>query len=96
MALIKEAEELLGDRSLSVETRNKILAVILDSEHWKANHKNMVDRCALLSQRPDMLVDRIPAYREMIRLQETVAKLTKHNTNMQIELNERMSNDLKT
>ncbi len=77
MALIPEAEELLGNRSLSQEVRGKILKVILDSEHWKANHKNMTDRCALLSQRPDVPVDRIPVYREMIRLQDRVQQLEK-------------------
>lgn len=75
MALIKEAEELLGDRSLPQETKAKVLVVIQDSEHWKSNHADMVNRCALLSQRPDVPVDRIPAYREMIRLQERVKEL---------------------
>ncbi len=70
MALIREAEELLGDHDISRETKVKILSVIKDSEHWKANHADMVSRCALLSQRPDVPVDRIPAYRELIRLQE--------------------------
>jgi hypothetical protein len=38
--------------------------------HWKANHAHMAARCALLSQRPDLPVDRLPAYRELVRLQE--------------------------
>lgn len=37
--------------------------------HWKANHADIVKRKALLEQRPDLPVDRIPAYREMERLQ---------------------------
>lgn len=28
---------------------------------WKSNHADMVRRCAYLSQRPDLPVDRIPA-----------------------------------
>jgi hypothetical protein len=83
MALIREAEELLGNRDLSQEVRNKILKVIQDSEHWKANHKDMVSRCALLSQRPDVPVDRIPAYRELIHLQEENRALRHMNHKLQ-------------
>lgn len=46
-----------------------VLALIAEVEHWKANHADMVARKALLEQRPDLPVDRIPAYREMERLQ---------------------------
>jgi hypothetical protein len=38
-------------------------------KHWKSNHDNMVSKAALLSQRPDLPVDRIPAVRELDRLQ---------------------------
>lgn len=38
--------------------------------HWRANHGDMVRRAALLSQRPDLPVDRLPAYHEMKRLQQ--------------------------
>ena len=54
--------------------------------HWKSNHADMVSRCALLSQREDLPVDRIPAYNEMVRLQEQVGILTKtikHMSNQQ-------------
>lgn len=44
--------------------------------HWKANHSDMAMRNAILSQRPDLPVDRIPAYMELMRLQERVAQLT--------------------
>ena len=43
--------------------------------HWKANHQNLVMRNALLEQRPDLPIDRIPAYKELIRLQNQNAKL---------------------
>ena len=36
-----------------------------ERDHWKANHGNMVEKCAFLSQRPDLPVDRIPAYKEL-------------------------------
>lgn len=41
--------------------------------HWRANHADQVTRCALLRQREDLPVDRIPAYAELVRLQEVVA-----------------------
>lgn len=44
---------------------------------WKNNHDNAVKRCALLRERPDLPVDRIPAYQEMIKLQNDVECLTK-------------------
>ncbi len=31
--------------------------------HWRSNHANMVARCAYLQQRPDLPVDRIPAFK---------------------------------
>lgn len=44
-------------------------------KHWKSNHDEFVRRCALLRERPDLPVDRIPAYQELIRLQELVRSL---------------------
>jgi hypothetical protein len=32
--------------------------------HWKANHADMVKRCEFLSQRPDLPVERIHAYKD--------------------------------
>jgi hypothetical protein len=46
------------------------------SRHWKANHDNMVTKAAFLSQRPDLPVDRIPAYQELIQLRALIAQLT--------------------
>lgn len=43
-----------------------------ERDHWKANHADIVNRAALLSQRDDLPVDRLPAYREMERLQKEV------------------------
>lgn len=43
------------------------------SAHWRKNHDNMVAKAAMLSQRPDLPVDRIPAYLELERLQEQLA-----------------------
>lgn len=38
------------------------------AEHWKSNHDDLVKRCALLREREDLPVDRIPAYNELVRL----------------------------
>lgn len=43
-----------------------------ERDHWKANHADMVKRAALLSQRDDLPVDRLPAYRELEALQKLV------------------------
>lgn len=61
-----------------------------DAAHWRANHAHMVARCAYLHQRPDLPVDRIPAFeahvnqinllRAMFDLSEAVrAKLLEEN-----------------
>lgn len=42
--------------------------------HWKVNHDQMAARCAILRERDDLPVDRLPAYRELMRLQSAVAQ----------------------
>jgi len=42
---------------------------------WKAAHADMVKRNALLREREDLPVDRIPAHAELVRLQEENATL---------------------
>lgn len=41
-------------------------------QRWKSAHNNMRTRCALLRQRPDLPVDRIPAYDHLIYLETAV------------------------
>ncbi|UJD88828.1 hypothetical protein FS594_08500 [Rahnella aquatilis] len=41
----------------------------------KSAHGNMVTRCALLRQRTDLPVDRIPAYNSLVKAQEEIAAL---------------------
>jgi DNA repair exonuclease SbcCD ATPase subunit len=65
-ALSREAK----DYNELVDELSKVQA---DRDHWKANHDQMVARKALLEQRPDLPVDRIPAYKEMERLQSELA-----------------------
>ena len=44
-------------------------------KHWKSNHADVVQRLAIATQRPDLPVDRIPAIKELERLQDRVAEL---------------------
>jgi hypothetical protein len=41
--------------------------------HVQASHADLVARCALLRERPDLPADRVPAYRELLRLQGELA-----------------------
>lgn len=41
-----------------------------EREHLRANHADLVARNALLRERPDLPVDRLPAHDELVRLQE--------------------------
>lgn len=54
------------DEKIEVAIRAEALEA--DRNHWKANHDNMVQRNAVLSQRPDLPVDRLPAIREYERM----------------------------
>ena len=44
-------------------------------EQLKANNKNLIDRNALLRERHDLPVDRIPAHKKLIELEEKYDKL---------------------
>lgn len=41
-------------------------------KHWKSNHDNRVEAARLLIERHDLPIDRIPAYKHYLRLQEDV------------------------
>ncbi|QLK60841.1 hypothetical protein GE278_08735 [Enterobacteriaceae bacterium Kacie_13] len=41
----------------------------------KSAHGNMVSRCALLRQRTDLPVDRVPAYNALVKAQEEIAAM---------------------
>ncbi|MES2730012.1 MAG: hypothetical protein V4621_07980 [Pseudomonadota bacterium] len=61
-----DAQEVLSAINWAIEK------LIAERDHWKANHADMVKRAGLLSQRDDLPVDRLPAYREMEALQRAV------------------------
>lgn len=51
-----------------------------ERDQWKAQHADMVKRCALLRERDDLPVDRIPAYEELVRLQAIAAQVVSKET----------------
>jgi len=51
-----------------IEATIRAEAAEADRNHWKANHDNMAQRNSVLSQRPDLPVDRLPAIREYERM----------------------------
>ena len=67
----------------SKELQDRIAAASIKKEndvhgslkHWKSNHAYVVQKLAIATQRPDLPVDRIPAIKELERLQERVAEL---------------------
>lgn len=63
------ADDIISERQISGLLRVEV-------QHWKANHTDMVNRAAILAQREDLPVDRLPAFSEMARLQARVAELT--------------------
>jgi hypothetical protein len=80
--LARELEQAVHDKQAAIDLmtsgmevkRQRIFDLVAERDHWKANHDNAVARCALLRERPDLPVDRIPAYQELVRLQEAAAK----------------------
>ncbi|MEB7891020.1 hypothetical protein NGK36_17255 [Hafnia alvei] len=77
------------DSSDSVFTGENVLALIKELEHWQSNHTHMVNRAALLRQRPDLPVDRIPAFDNYAALQrraeEAEARAEAFRTNYESE-----------
>lgn len=65
----------------NVVLKQKIESLEKELHHWKSNHKAMVHRCAMLRDRPDLPVDRIPAYRELIRLQRLLGLVDEDKSN---------------
>ncbi len=55
-------------------------------KHWVSNHDNLAARLAVFTQREDLPVDRIPAYRELVRLQEENEALHKNNLRLILSL----------
>lgn len=68
--------ELLDAAAALTDAADAIVRLRADVKHWQSNHNVLVEKNAFLSQRPDLPVDRIPAYaalvhaREFVRIQE--------------------------
>lgn len=68
---ILHLENRIDDEAFRAETAE------ISRDHWKANHDQMVQRNAVLRQRPDLPVDRLPAiarYEAIIAAKEASAK----------------------
>lgn len=79
MGQVARSSNVEGAVQMSDYFLEKIKELQAERRHWKANHDNQVARAALLLQRDDLPVDRIPAYRELERLQaENRALREKH------------------
>lgn len=48
---------------------DRIRKLEIERDHWKSNHDNIVSKYRILSQRPDLPVDRIPAIRKIEALE---------------------------
>lgn len=48
---------------------DRIRKLEIERDHWKFNHDSIVSKYRILSQRPDLPVDRIPAIRKMEALE---------------------------
>jgi hypothetical protein len=67
-------EELAILRRERDEAKSAARQAAANASHWKSNHADQVARCALLRERLDLPVDRIPAYKELVRLQQAQAQ----------------------
>lgn len=63
---LREENERLMEQSKTAED---------DAAHWKANHDNQVQRAMILTQRPDMPIERVAAYSRMLTLEAAVTQL---------------------
>lgn len=57
-------QEIIADKDREIEGLKHELA------QWKQHHQDMVERNAVLRNRHDLPVDRLPAHRRLIDLQE--------------------------
>ncbi|QUT14158.1 hypothetical protein [Rahnella inusitata] len=71
------AERLLrkaSDKAFN-EQLDRAEAAEKERDDLKSAHGNMVSRCALLRQRTDLPVDRVPAYNALVKAQEEIAAM---------------------
>ena len=74
-----DAQRMITDRAIALgkESDAKLSAAQAEAKHWRSNHDNVVARLRIFTQRPDIpkeLADRLPWYRELVRLQAVEAQ----------------------
>lgn len=61
-----------------IRLQERISELECERDYWKANHDNQVAKLRLFTQRKDLPVDRLPAYRYTLSLESRVAELELH------------------
>ncbi len=69
------------------EALSQLAALREELSRYRSGHANLVDRNALLRQRPDLPVDRIPAHEKLIDLQQRLADADRRNAELRDALN---------
>ncbi len=62
--------------TIQQEQHDNIVELRRELAQWKNNHKNVVERLRIATQRKDLPVDRIPVINRMYELQNEVERLT--------------------
>lgn len=57
----ENAETIVSAINEVADLREQLATALKERDHWKANHAEMVQRNAVLRERPDLPVDRLPA-----------------------------------
>jgi len=68
------------------EMHHQLAAVTKDRDHWKANHDNRVRAAKLLTERTDMPLERIGAYKHYVAALEANQKLRERAESAEAEL----------
>ncbi|KAA0888736.1 hypothetical protein [Oryzomonas rubra] len=72
LLVVEEAyrESIIDTASL----RTKVAELTKERDHWKANHNDLKNRLAFLRQRPDLPVDRIPVYEQLVKERDALVR----------------------
>lgn len=67
---------------VNAELNKEIERLRAEVQHWKSNHDNRVEAVRVLIERNDLPLDRVPAYKHYLHLQEDVAALRAENESL--------------
>jgi hypothetical protein len=59
------------------ELEQRVVSLIKERDHWKANHADQVRRARVLLERHDLPLERVAAYDHVLRLQNALKAATK-------------------